>query len=580
MVHNHIKKLDELTIAKIAAGEVIDRPVSIVKELVENSIDAGAKKISVHINRGGIDLIRVSDDGVGIPADQLVLALDDHATSKITSMDDLFSLRSMGFRGEALASIRHVAEINIISRYRFSEYGGQISATGEHIASVKTAAHPEGTVVEVRDLFRNIPVRQRFLKSPATELSMVSDLIQSMALQNPEIEFVLSNDGKEIINTKGVYTLDDRMILLFGKELRNKLLPVDLEISGYQVSGYISQPTQTYSNRSRQIFSVNNRWVKSPLLQKAIVQGAADSVTQGRFLAAVLNISVPVDQLDVNIHPQKLDVKFVNSGFVFDVVLKGIRQSISGITTKVISSSNNHTAAVTNSSLTASRSVDNLPAHTDVLFKAIEWGQNNGPLALPTPSGKGYQPVVHFQIFETYIVVNAGTALLLLDQHAVHERILYEKYKTLSSSNDYGQPLLAAEVFFLDSQKAARFWELSGLFTELGFKFEDFGSGQIIVREVPVSMAGPAAERLILAFIDDNPDVTAANWDRLLLEKETLQRMACRAAIKAGKKMAPEEVDAMVAELIHTPSNFTCPHGRPLYITFKKNDLERMFLRT
>ncbi len=568
---HHIKKLDGLTIAKIAAGEVIDRPVSVVKELVENSIDSGAQRIQVFIQRGGTDLIRVVDDGRGIVAGELALAVEDHATSKIQSVDDLFLARSMGFRGEALASIRHVARLQIVSRTADSPFGAQIDAYGLEIGTITPVAHSKGTSVTVRDLFRNIPVRQKFLKSPATEFSYIHDLLVGLALHYPAIEFVLSHDEKEVLNTRGILSLDDRLAVLWGKELKGKLLPVKFELSDYSVTGLISNPTVTYSNRSRQVVTVNGRLIKSPVLQKAVSQAAADAIPNGRFLACVVNIGVPNGHVDINIHPQKLDVRFANSGFVFDVVMKAVRLALSGIRGEEPLAA----MAPPSSAVWLNQPPDNMAAHTNVLFQALDWGGQSE--ILPTRSTRD---ISFIQMFDTYLIVNAGNALVVLDQHAVHERILYEKIKDRSIESTYCQPLLAAEVIGLSPDQHARFAEAESVFKEMGFEVEDFGANQIIVRQVPVSLAGPSPERLIVSILDsffDNPDMS---WDLVLQDKDRLQRMACRAAIKAGKRMASEEVMAMISDLIDTPGNYTCPHGRPLFITWTKSDFEKMFLRT
>lgn len=567
---HHIKKLDGLTIAKIAAGEVIDRPVSVVKELVENSIDSGAQQIHVTIQRGGLDLIQVVDDGRGIVSNELSLAVEDHATSKIQSVDDLFLARSMGFRGEALASIRHVARLRIVSRTEDNPLGAQVDAYGLEIGDIIPVVHSKGTSVTVCDLFRNIPVRQKFLKSPATEFSYIHDLLVGLSLHYPLIEFVLCHDQKEVLNTRGILSLDDRLAVLWGKELRGKLLPVKFELSDYSVTGVISSPAVNYSNRNRQVVTVNGRLIKSAVLQRALSQAAADAIPNGRFLACVVNIGVPNGHVDINIHPQKLDVRFANSGFVFDVVMKAIRLALSGIR-----SEERLAAAPPSSATWLKQPLDNMASHTNVLFQAIEWGGQSD--LLPTRSSRD---ISYIQMFDTYLIVNAGDALVVLDQHAVHERILYEKIKDISAESTYRQPLLAAEVIGLSPDQYARFGEVESVFQKMGFEVDDFGPNQIVVRQVPVSLAGPSPERLILSILDsffDNPDMS---WDLVLQDKDRLQRMACRAAIKAGKRMAFEEVTAMILDLIDTPGNYTCPHGRPLFITWTKSDFEKMFLRT
>ncbi|NBV82967.1 hypothetical protein EBR57_02450 [bacterium] len=477
----------------------------------------------------------------------------------------------MGFRGEALASIRHVARLQVVSRTADDDVASQIDAYGAEVSGVSRVAKSTGTTVVVRELFRNIPVRQRFLKTPGTEFSYCYDLVVGLSLQYPNIEFILTHDHKELINTRGISKLSDRVVVLWGQELHGKLVPVNFEFSGYSVTGVISDPTVTFSNRGRQTITVNGRLVKSPTIQKAISQAAADAIPNGRFVACVLNIEVPDGQVDVNIHPQKLDVRFTNSGFIFDILVKAIRSAWSGQRGQDRLAS----VSVGNQMPWQTPRPEVLTAHTNVLFQAIEWGGRQEPQAV-TPD----RSISFIQMFDTYLIVDAGAALLVMDQHAVHERILYEKIKAHSDAVVYQQPLLASEVISLAPDYYARFADLEPTLRTMGFDVDDFGNNQIVIRQVPVSLAGPSPERLVVTILDsffENPDM---NWDKMLQDKDRLQRMACRAAIKAGKRMTHQEVTAMILDLIDTPGNYTCPHGRPLFVAWEKPDFESMFLRT
>jgi DNA mismatch repair protein MutL len=356
--------------------------------------------------------------------------------------------------------------------------------------------------------------------------------------------------------------------------LHGKLLPVKFSLAEYVVTGNISNPTVTFSSRNRQVSTVNGRLVKNPVLQKALSQASADAIPSGRFLAVVIDIQVPEGQVDINIHPQKLDVRFANSGFVFDILVKAIRLALSGVRGPMMMSENRVSGGEIR------YQVPNLQAvsqQTDVLFQAIEW---NKPQTVDVGPILNVPAVPYIQMFDTYLLVSTGSSLLVMDQHAVHERILYEQIKARSEETLYSQPLLAAEVILLTADQYSRFWESAEFFREIGFEIDDFGANQIIVRQVPVSLGGPAPERLVVEMLDsffENPDL---HWDRLMHDKDRLQRMACRAAIKAGKRMAKEEVFAMIDALIKTPGNYTCPHGRPLFLTWTKSDFEKMFLRT
>ncbi|NBV43317.1 DNA mismatch repair endonuclease MutL, partial [bacterium] len=304
-----IRKLDALTISKIAAGEVIDRPASVVKELVENSIDAGATRISIAIADGGLGLIRIADNGIGIHPDDLALALTPHATSKIREADDIFSTLTMGFRGEALASICQVSRIAITSG-TVDGVGYRISGVYGEIGPIQPESHPKGTTITVETLFGEMPVRQKFIKSAATEFSYISDIIIGIALAYPEIGFELSHNGKSVVNTMGINRLRDRAAVLISREAAQGLVDIDYRVGDYRVQGVVASPTVTTASRGKQYVTVNRRLVKSPTLLKAITQAYADSIPPGRFPVAVLNVTLPGDSIDINIHPQKQDIRF------------------------------------------------------------------------------------------------------------------------------------------------------------------------------------------------------------------------------------------------------------------------------
>ena len=330
MMTSIIKQLDSVTINKIAAGEVIDRPVSIVKELIENAIDAGADTISIDIQDGGKELIRITDNGKGFYKDDLSLAPIRHATSKIQSIDDVYNTMSFGFRGEALASICHCSFLTITSKQvDCSAY--QITAHQDKISSIQHVSHPVGTTILVENLFHNIPVRQRFLKSAATELSYILDCCIQFSLIQPNINFIVQADGNEKLNTTGISNMYQLLIMHYGKNLKEKCVPVDETIGPLTFKGYVSNPTLTFSNRSKQILSVNKRLIKNSLLSKSITDSFRDLIPQRRFPLVILNITIESSLVDVNIHPQKNDIKFLNPGFLFDSLPKAISLALHSV---------------------------------------------------------------------------------------------------------------------------------------------------------------------------------------------------------------------------------------------------------
>ena len=570
-----IKLLDEVTINKIAAGEVIERPVSIVKELVENSLDAGAQNIVVRIENGGKKLILVTDDGQGIEKEDLLLAPRRHATSKIQKLEDIYQVFSMGFRGEALSSIGHVAKLEIISRTKDAE-GYRIEALEDYVSQIELVSHQVGTTVKVQDLFLKVPVRRKYLKTDTTEFSYIYEVMQRYALIYPEKNLVLYNDGKEILNSHGLNTQEILLYAFFGKNLKDKILRIDEEYEGCKLKGWVSAPNLTFNTRNKQFFSVNKRIIKSAGLRKAVADSYKDYISSGRFPLVLLDICLAPDLLDINIHPQKQEVKFLNTTLMY----KAVRESLKN---KFRTSSALDQFKVTQDSISPkfylkenmeqsaqgslSRTEDTRSWSAPKMFADQDVPQEN----------KKY---TYFQIFENYLVVKGVEGIWILDQHAAHERILYEKFKENSKSNRAQQPLLLAEVVDLTELEIELFDQYKAVFAFLDIDIESFGRNQLVIRQVPVDFLSLNAGEWVLKVLEELKTGKDVQEDDILREqKDKLQRMACRAAIKAGKKMKPEEVGQLIADFQAAPSNFTCPHGRPIFIKISKPDLEKLFLR-
>ena len=588
-----IRALDPITVTKIAAGEVIDRPASIVKELVENSLDAHATRVQVDIEDGGKRLIRITDNGDGISKEDLPIAPQRHTTSKITALEDLYLTDTFGFRGEALASVCHVAKLEITSRQEGAE-AYHISAFQETISEPEITPLPKGTRIEVKDLFFDIPVRRQFLKTAGTERSHITDVIIQFAVSNPDIDFILISDGEEVVNSTGIKDQESLLIHLFGRSLKGHLVPVEHTIGPVTFKGHISDPTLTFSNRGKQIVSVNRRLVKSGVVQKALMESFKDLIPARRFPLVALDISVSKQNVDVNIHPQKLDIKFVNPGFLYDALPKAIKFSLQSNNTPLptvapawnpfethMSPEGTHPSSPSPSSDMAFSGNYN---QQFAAYNADTEQQQTPPMdALRTlfSAGSDEKPVFdYFQLFNTYIVIKTPEGLYVLDQHAVHERILYEKIKDTFGQNTERQALLLSEIVDLSPDLFVIFQEHTEYFKDLNFVIEEFGTNKLVVRELPVAFAESNTKDLVIDILEQLKDYPGSSRDLTLDQKETLQMRACKAAIKAGKTMYPEEVERLVEDLVKSPSNYTCPHGRPLCIFFDKNKMESLFLRS
>lgn len=605
----NIKKLDPVTIARIAAGEVIERPSSVVKECIENALDAGAKRIKVEIENGGKKRIRITDNGSGMSKDDIVMAPVEHATSKITQLDDLEMISSYGFRGEALASIAHVAKLSITSSLD-GESAYKITAANGVISEPEPCNHPRGTCIEVCDLFAELPVRQKFLKKDPTETAHIYDILLQTALIHPEKDFILISNGVEMLNSSGITDQATLIAHVFGLGLKDKLIEVDTHIGSFHFKGHISSPDMTFSNRQKQITAVNKRIIKSPIIQKALQQSFKDVIPPKRFPLVVLNVeSESNSEVDVNIHPQKLDVKFLNPGFVFDAFPKVVKVSVQS----QHSALNNISQYRTPPSIPPLRTDDEpnrLKAFSPLTASYSRFSSPNMPLRMPENPGTKSEPdpvldlftqeqdaffnfqydeidvpasseTPFFQVFDTYIVMKAENTLWIIDQHAVHERILYERIKEQFGQNDYRQPLLIAEVIDLTPDLLAIYHAEADQFSQLNFALEEFGDNQIVIREIPSEFADVPSLgdwiRDILLRLKEAPE---SETDKALERKEELQMKACKAAIKAGKRLSDAEIRQLVSDFQTSPQNYTCPHGRPLFIKFSKAELEKRFLRT
>jgi DNA mismatch repair protein MutL len=566
-----IKRLDAHTIDKIAAGEVVERPASVVKELVENALDAGAKSITIELKDAGRGLVRVSDDGCGMTPDDAELAFERYATSKLSRIEDLDSLATLGFRGEALSSIGAVAKVELLTRAAGADVGTMVSVDFGKLSSVRQAAREPGTSVYVRELFGNVPARRKFMRGARAELARIADVASRAALSSPGVSFTLISDGKELFRTRGDGDLLRAIGDVLGRDRAAEMLPVESGSSAMRLTGFVARPSVTRSSAQNQLFFVNARPVWSAALAEAVEDGYGGLVMKGRHPVVVLGVVVPPASVDANVHPTKREVRFGDELAVYEFVKEGVRAALSKA--RLIP----EPARRLTEPPIGVRPLAPEPkqARLDVSKPGKEIAPGDeacGGEEIPLPRDAR----AIGQVLDTYVVVEHAGGIFLLDQHAAHERVVFEALK--ASGRRSSQSLLEPITVDVGAGKLARAIELVPILSELGFELEPFGGRSLLVRAVPV-VAGELedAERLH-DLIDDLERVgraktTAARRDELL------HRVACHAAIRAGERLTLERMERLIAEMRRLAVPYTCPHGRPVAIALSKADLERMFGR-
>ncbi len=575
-----IQQLPPHVAAQIAAGEVIERPASVVKELVENSLDAGAASIAVSIREGGVAEIRVTDDGCGIAPDELDLAFRHHATSKLLTVDDLQTVATLGFRGEALPSVSAVARVVCVTRRPDSDAGARIEFRHGECVGQRTEGCPPGTSVHVADLFGDLPARRKFLRSAPVEAARVQEVVTRYALAHPEVRFSLSADGREVINTTGSGRLRDALLSIYGAEVASRMLPVSLADAEVAVDGYTGAPDLNRRNRSYTTLLVNRRWVYDRSIYYAMEQAYQGTLPDRRFPFAVINISIPPEQVDVNSHPTKREVRFRNGDRLFSLVQRAMREAL-------IAHAPARTAARSFAPVDAGPQPATIP-QTPRLPSTASSSPDRDRLALPTttlaPAEGSLRDVladlrVVGQIRQTYIVAEGGSGMYLIDQHAAHERVVFDQIRQRMQDGERpSQPLLAPLAAELSASQAATLESYSDLLTGYGFVLEPFGERAWLVRALPAGLASRA-----------NPDPAAALCDLLdavAVEQVVMERedalaatVACHGSVRAGTTLAQEEMDALLRQLQTTENPHNCPHGRPTVVHFTEYQLEREFGR-
>ncbi|TAJ99425.1 DNA mismatch repair endonuclease MutL [bacterium] len=570
--------LPESWVSRIAAGEVVERPASVVKELVENSLDAGAKEISVWVEGSGASLIRVSDDGEGIAAEDLSLALERHSTSKLKNEDDLFRISTLGFRGEALPSIGSVSRLEIVSRTRQQEAGTRLRVEGGKKREPVAAGCPVGTTVEVRELFFNTPARRKFLKSPATELSHICDVVNRMALAYADVHFRLHHGGK-ILCDYAAAKPRDRLQQVLGSDIAATLVPFNWGKGKMKISGSLSSAPSSFSN-SRYLFTyVNRRFVRDRILTHAILQGYETLLMKGRYPAVVLYFEIPFEEVDVNVHPAKYEVRFRRQAEVHEAVAEAVREAL-----KKEAKGTPYTVPV---------------QHREQRFPGVQ----EPPLPYPAPSRQGGfqlpridsgQPEapgeenrrgffssldILGQLLGCYLVCASSRGMALIDQHAAHERVAFEKMRhQLERGEVERQNLLMPQILELPAGEAALFEQRLEILERLGFTVEKFGPNTFAIKTVPALLPPGDYRESIRQMMAELAEIGKSEELRQELE-ERLATIACHSVIRANRMLEREEIRALLRELDQIDFATQCPHGRPVLLEFTQEQLERMFKR-
>lgn len=659
-----IQVLDQITIDKIAAGEVIERPASIVKELVENSIDAKAASVTVEIQDGGISLIRVTDNGSGIEREDIRNAFLRHSTSKIRKVEDLAHIASLGFRGEALSSISAVTRTELITKTKEDTFGTRYVIEGGVEQSLEDAGAPDGTTFLVRQLFYNVPARRKFLKTPMTEAGHVQDLLMRLALSHPEVAFTFINNGQTKMRTSGNGKLKDVIYSIYGREAAANLIELDYSMDGLVMKGYLGKPVITRGNRNFENYFVNGRYVKNAMLSKAIEDAYKDFLMQHKFPFVVIHFQVDGEKIDVNVHPTKMEMRFQRQQDVYNIVYEGVHRTllepelIPQVETpapKVISQPKSESPFLLKPK-TAPQPMEKKPEekeepHDEAYFmkkmkeRVLSYHQRNSSAEVskkeqifrpqaqaerikdalarakevekqpqkqaeeqpeliretpvyetkPVTEEKAEQLNLfeeHLlkrekkaeykligQVFETYWLVEFENSLYIIDQHAAHERVLYERtLKEMKNREFTAQYLSPPIILSLSMQEAQVLNENMDRFTRIGFEIEPFGGEEYAVRAIPDNLFGIAKKELLLEMLDDLADGISTSMTPELID-EKVASMSCKAAVKGNNRLSAQEADALIGELLLLENPYHCPHGRPTIIAMTQRELEKKFKR-
>lgn len=615
-----IHKLSQSLINKIAAGEVIERPASVVKELMENAVDAGATRIDVSVTAGGSEMIRIVDNGHGIESAQLPLAVASHATSKLSTVDDLFNVGTLGFRGEALASIAEISRLAIRSRTADAPGGAEIEVVGGDVSEVTPCGCPPGTTIEVRNLFYNTPVRRKFLRKPQTELGHISEAFTRIALPAPSVHFTLRHNDRLVFDLPAVTSWPERIGKILGKQIAEALIPVESADGDVRIAGYAAHPGQSRSNNRMQYLFLNGRHIRDRSLQHALGEAYRGMLMTGRFPIAILALEMPVELVDVNVHPTKLEVRFQDSGRIYSQLLSTLRTKFlsSDLTTRVETPDDTDPSGAHDdqeADRIRQQVVDWAKGEVEAWRPASERkeasvsdapfrsGPSPAPLSLnrldqswvePVDSDLpaeasppqtnsaglgGYRHAKALQIHNRYLVSESRDGVMIIDQHALHERILYEQLRRrIDEGPVESQSLLVPEPVDLPPAEAAAAMEHQELLARLGLRIEPFGGDTLLVSSYPAMLSSVSVPEVLRGLLEPLMSGGKEPDSRDMLD-ELLNTIACKAAVKAGDRLTPEEIDSLLDQCHLVDDPHHCPHGRPTALVFSREELDKKFKR-
>ena len=588
-----IKLLDDLTINKIAAGEVVEGPVSVVKELVENSIDSGAKNIVIEIKDGGRSYIRIKDDGSGFDYDDIDIAFERHATSKIRKAEDMIGITSLGFRGEALASISAISKVTLTTKKKDDIEGYRYVVEGDDKSEIEETDCAAGTTIVVENLFFNVPARLKFMKSDSSNVGKIKDLCERIALSNLGISIKFISNGNDIFRTSGSYDIITCIYELYGREIAKNVVKVDYGIEGIKVTGVIGNRDILRKSRKDQIFFVNGRCVENELLYDSVSQAYVGSIGVHKFPFVILNVEIAPDQIDVNIHPSKLEIKFVDESLVFKTVYSAIKEMILredfiGETYEDLNAEKQDYIVKDindNFDIQKTSGLDNITnngnsKNISYVSKIMNLRSNNssnlgrdGYIKDPT---KKLEYKLIGVIFKTFIIIEIDNELYFVDQHAAHERVLYEKVRASYNEDKKmeTQLLIIPKILSVSRLELETIMNNIDVFENLGFQIQDFGNSTIKIEGVPNVQYKLDVSSILLDTVREINSY--ARTTKQELENKFVATVACKAAVKAGMTLTPIEIDNLLQELFSLPNPYTCPHGRPTNIKISKEQLDDM----
>ncbi|HCM92568.1 MAG TPA: DNA mismatch repair endonuclease MutL [Lachnospiraceae bacterium] len=617
----NITVLDKNTIDKIAAGEVVERPVSVVKELVENSIDAGAGAITVEIKDGGISYIRVTDNGCGIKKDQVKTAFLRHATSKIKSIEDLIDVGSLGFRGEALSSIAAVSKVELLTKTEEEFTGTRYVIEGSRELSCDDVGLPEGTTFIVRHIFYNTPARRKFLKTPQTEGSYISDFMEKIMLSNPDIAFKLIINNNTRLQSSGNGKITDIIYNLYGKDLVDGLLPIEADDGDTKITGYIGKPELSRGNRSFEIYYVNQRYIQSTVIRRALDEAYKPYLMLHKYPVVFLYFNISPELIDVNVHPTKKEIRFLEGGVLYDQIVKSIQETLShkelipdihekdktiSGTVKKIENENLRPEPFENKVISEYKPVTQeyktpvIHEYAPVTPKYEKWEKADKTVESITDvnnTEEQKKPVqmsmfedgflstegikkhrIIGQVFETYWIIEMDNRMYVIDQHAAHEKVKYERLiKQFEKGEVNSQMLNPPIIVTLSKTEEAVLQKYGENFKRIGFEIEQFGGNEYSIREIPTDLFGLTPVEYFHDLLDElMNDKLSRNIDSV---DHRIATMACKSAVKGNSRLSLDEARTLIDELLTLDNPFNCPHGRPTIVSFSKSELEKMFKR-